>query len=51
LTPGERRKLTATGEAGPAAALAAAIRELSNERKTVEGEFEAHDEEAVENAE
>jgi hypothetical protein len=45
LTPGERRKLTATGEAGPAASLAAVIRELSNERKTVEAEFEARDEE------
>jgi hypothetical protein len=50
LTPGERRKLTATGEAGPAATLAAAIRERSNERKapepvSIDGDFEACDEE------
>ncbi len=51
LTPPERRRLTATGEAGPAAQLAQAIRELSQREREepIDAEFEAADEEAVEN--
>jgi len=43
ITPATRRALEGRGESGPAATLAAAIRELSNELRTVEGEFTAED--------
>jgi hypothetical protein len=52
LTPPERRRLSTTGNAGPAAQIAAAIRQIAGERapdpEPVDAEFTATDEEAVE---
>ena len=48
LTPPERKRLTSTGEAGPAAAIAEAIRKLSREERDeacIDADFEASDEE------
>ena len=52
LTPPERKRLASTGEAGPAAAIAEAIRKLSREEreeKPIDADFEAADEEGAEN--
>jgi hypothetical protein len=51
LTPPERRRLSTTGDAGPAAQIAAAIRQIAAERKAdpepVDADFEATDEEVT----
>ena len=52
LTPPERKRLASTGEAGPAAAIAEAIRKLAKEEREeepIDADFEVSGEEGVEN--
>jgi len=54
ITPATRKALEGQGKAGPAAQIAEAIKQIANEKPgdreaAIDADFEAHDEEAVEN--